>query len=116
MKTNKYIDYTFESSSYKTEEFKSFSRAFKSDIKELTKNDFDLISFSIGHFSVSGFLKAKINNKYIYFSISDVRSFKNDWNKNILIRTAENDKDYSGGTNNFTTLKDLNKKSLMLTL
>ena len=116
MKTDRYLDHVFESSSYKTDEFKAFSRAFKSDIKELTKNDFELVSFNTGHFYVSGFLKAKINGNLVYFSIPDVRSFNNDWQKNILIRTAEHDKDYTGGRNNYTTLEDLNKKSLMLIL
>ena len=116
MKTDRYIGYTFESDSMKTPEFKAFARAFKSDLKDLTANDFDIVSYNIGHFYMSGFLQSKLNGKFVYFSVPDVRSLKNDWQKNILIRTAENDKDYTGGRNNYTTLEDLNKKSLMLIL
>ena len=39
--------------------------------------------------------------------ISDVRYFSNEWYDHILIRTAENETDYRGGFNNYTTLSDL---------
>lgn len=42
-----------------------------------------------------------------YISISDVRYFSNEWYDHILIRTAENETDYRGGFNNYTTLSDL---------
>jgi len=116
MKTDKYINYTFESSSVKTEEFKSFARAFKGDIKELIQSDFELVSFSVGHFYISGFLKFNLNGKYIYFSISDVRHFPNQWRTNILVRTAEHEKDYTGGSNNYTTLENFKHNAVMLAL
>jgi hypothetical protein len=116
MRTDKYINHNFESSTVKTSEFKSFARAFKGDIKELIQNDFELVSFNTGHFQVSGFLKFNLNENYIYFSISDVRHFPNKWKTNILIRKAEHDKDFSGGSNNFTTLENFKHKAVMLAL
>jgi hypothetical protein len=116
MKTDKYINYTFESSSVKTEEFKSFARAFRSDLKSLISEDFELAEFNTNHFYISGFLKSTKNNKYIYFSIPDVRYFLNEWRVNILIRTAEHDKDYTGGRNNQVSLENLNARALSLIL
>ena len=114
MKTDKYINHHFESDSIKTEEFKTFARAFRTDIKEQIKNDFILEEFNTNHFYISGFLKSVENGKYVYFSISDVRYFLNEWNDKILIRTAEHLKDYTGGNNNYTTLEEFNSKALKL--
>jgi hypothetical protein len=116
MKTSKYIGTTFESSTVKTKQFKAFSRAFNSDIKEVTKNDFDIVDWNVGHFDISGFLKFKLNSRLVYFSISDVRHFKDAWHKNILIRTAEHEKDFSGGGNNYATLENFNDRACMLVL
>ena len=44
---------------------------------------------------------------YKSFQTSDVRYFSNEWYDHILIRTAENETDYRGGFNNYTTLSDL---------
>jgi hypothetical protein len=51
------------------------------------------------HFDVSGFFK--LNSGQIYwFRLEDLR-----WSKdNILIRTAKDFKDYTGGSNGFITL------------
>jgi len=103
---NKWLDYTFESSSGLTEEFAQFARDFKKELIKVIKPDFELINYSRGHFEISGFLKDKYG-KFIYFSTSDVRYFKNEWFNNILIRTAQHDKDYTGGRNCSTTWQEL---------
>ena len=41
----------------------------------------------------------------MYFATSDVR-WNDDWFKSVLVRTAEHDKDYTGGRNNFTPLME----------
>jgi len=46
---------------------------------------------------VSGFIEK--NGKYVYLSISD-----SGLGKPILFRTAKNEKDYTGGSNNFANL------------
>lgn len=104
-------DVEFESSSGKTEQFKKFAREFKAAIKEQTKDDFEVASYNVGHFEISGFLKSKTDDsKFIYFGISDVRSFYNQWMSKILIRTANNLKDFSGGHNNYNDLVSLGER------
>lgn len=104
MKSLKYVDHVFESSSSKTPEFKAFSRAFTKDIKTLVP-DHELVNVSVGHFYISGFLRK--NDRYVYFSCSDVRFFKNDWYNKLMIRLAKNETDYTGFINNYTSLKDI---------
>ena len=57
------------------------------------------------YYAFSAFFKC--NNKYVYFKISDVRYFKNEWFNHILIRTTKSEKDYTGGQNHYTNLMDL---------
>lgn len=107
MKSKKWLTHEFQSSSVKTPEFKSFANDFIKDLKSLATG-YEFVNVSKGHFYVSGFLKKA--DKYVYFSISDVRFFRNEWYKNILIRTAKNDKDYTGGVNNSTDLENFKKR------
>lgn len=44
---------------------------------------------------------------YVYYNVPDFRYW--DWENNVLIRTAENEKDYRGGVNHNTSLKDIGK-------
>ena len=109
MKTTKYINYEFESSSIKTPEFKQFARDFKSDLQKLLggNKDYKIVAYNVGHFYVSGFIKNEQTEKLAYFSISDVRFFSNAWFNDILIRTAKDIKDYTGGSNHSTKLVDI---------
>lgn len=106
MKTNieKWLHHTFESSSQTTPEFKSFANTYKKVIQDLIGDNFELVDFNRGHFYCSGFIQHKPTSKYIYFSCSDVRFFPNEWNTHLLIRTAKNTEDYSGGANKYTSL------------
>lgn len=117
IKKNKFmknwLDVTFQSSEALTPQFVNFNKQVKAYIKKLIKNDFELASWSKGHFEFGGFLKHK-SGKYVYFSSDDVRFSPNGWYNNLLIRTAENDKDYTGGNNCFCKLDDLLKKALEL--
>lgn len=113
MKTTKWLKYEFQSSSSKTEEFKQFSRDFKSDLKKLIKDEAFLRTFRVGHFYVSGFIER--NNKLVYFSISDVRNWHDKWYDNVLVRTAKHTKDWTGGANNFCELKNIAELVLRLT-
>lgn len=111
----KWLNIVFETSSGLTEEFSKFNREVKNHIKKITKNDFNLVSWNRGHFYFSAFLENKENKKIVYVSCSDVRFFRNEWYENLLVRTAENIKDYSGGGNNSSKLEDLNEQALSLT-
>ena len=108
---------TFESSSVKTKEFISFSKMFRSKIKkEANLKELEIINWSNGHFYCSAFLKNKETEKFVYLSISDVRHFKNDWYDNILVRTAKNEKDYTGGSNRTATINNIGKFLYNLTI
>lgn len=90
----------FESSSETTKEFATYARVFKSDItKHLASLGAELVTFSRGHFTLSGFFKK--DDQMYYFSQVDVR-YGNPME--IMIRTAKSEKDYRGGTNNWTKL------------
>ena len=87
------------------DQIKAYSKE-KSIVKKALRNaGFENIKVSNGHYYFSGF--ATKNNQPIYFSISDVRHFPGD---QVLLRTAKDYKDYTGGSNNFA---DLNVESIM---
>jgi len=93
---------TFQSSTGLTTEFASFARDYRRFINSVIPDDYELVGFNRGHFYVSGFIKHK--DKYAYFSCSDVRYFPEEWSENILIRTANGPKDYTGGGNRYVNL------------
>ncbi len=64
-----------------------------------------MTAFHTGHYELSGFVRH--GDKYAYFSISDVRFFPGDWFEHILIRTAKNDHDYTGGANHYQSLDNI---------
>jgi len=106
-------------------DFAVFARLFKKEIEAQLKNrDAELVDFHKGHYDLSGFIRggpglfrykdAGKGNEYVYFSISDVRHFHNDWYSNILIRSAKDDRDYTGGPNHYTSLKHFGQNALGL--
>ncbi|HZK27070.1 MAG TPA: hypothetical protein VFD00_06000 [Thermoclostridium sp.] len=97
----KWKNHYFESSCYKTEDFKAFARDLKKYINKNLPPSSKLVNWSVGHFYVSGFIQK--SEQYVYFSLRDVRGY--DWYDNVLIRTAAHDKDYTGGRNNFTNIE-----------
>jgi len=111
-----WLGYTFESSSMRTPEYSQFERQIKNYIKKLLDKNLELIAWSKQHFEFSGFIKNKLTDKLVYFSCSDVRFFPDAWYNNLLIRTAENEKDYTGGSNDYCKLLNLSQKALLLTL
>jgi len=110
----KWLNVEFESSSSKTLQFIAFAKDFKSYIKELTKKNFDLVGWSVGHFIISGFLQDKGTGKFVYFSLPDVRFDRNGWAEKVLVRTAKDAKDFSGGSNWFCKLEDVGEKAKSL--
>lgn len=102
----KWVSNNFESSTGLTDEFSSFSKDFKKHLKSIAGSDYELY-FSMGSFYCSGFFRNKKTEKFCYFSISDVRHFRDAWWNNVLVRTAKNEKDYTGGSNNSCRLADL---------
>lgn len=103
----KYIGYEFSSGCYTGEDYKSFQTKYINYLKSVCKNNhWRLVNVGKNHYCFSAFIKSA-ENKCVYISISDVRYFSNEWYNHILIRTAENETDYRGGFNNYTTLSDL---------
>jgi hypothetical protein len=91
----------FESDSGLTPEFKAFSTAFKKTMKTSLKDaGAELVSFSRGHFTVSGFYRS--NGQLGYFSVPDVRGGFHS--EDIMFRTASHEKDYTGGSNRWTMM------------
>lgn len=113
---DRWYNYQFESSISKTPEFKRFAREYKALIRSQLITSFNIVQWNTGHFYVSGFLQHRYTGKYIYFSVSDVRHFVNDWYNKILIRRAKHDTDYTGGTNYYTDLSKLYVKCTELIL
>lgn len=95
-----------DAGAYKSQEFVRFALDLKSAIKdELKSIGAKLISYSVNHYDVSGFIERA--GKYVYFSYSEPRYLRIDTNRSdalmgILTRTAKNDRDYRGGANHFT--------------
>lgn len=99
----------FESDMYKTPEFKAFARNFKAAIrKELQNAGAELVELLVGHFDLSGFYR--VNGKLGYFSLFDVRGgdmrARIGEPERIMFRTAEHEKDYSGGRNNWAKIEN----------
>lgn len=111
----KWIDFTFESSSMLTEEFAQFAKEFKKHIKDTIGNEYELLNWNRGHFEISGFAKNKATGKLAYLSYSDVRYWKNSWYNNLLVRTAKNEMDYTGGSNHYYSLPQLSEAIDQLT-
>lgn len=110
MKTRKFSKHVFSSGSTKGPDFLSFARAYKKDIAEqLEPFGIEIFSWSTGHYYCSGFFKR--GDCFVYFSCSDVRFFPGDWEKKILIRTAKNERDYTGGPNCYSALADIGSKA-----
>lgn len=103
----KYVNYEFSSGCYTGDDYKSFQTKYINYLKSVYKNNnWRLLNVGKNHYCFSAFIKSA-ENKCVYISISDVRYFSNEWYDHILIRTAENETDYRGGFNNYTTLSDL---------
>jgi c-di-GMP-related signal transduction protein len=85
----------------------------KSLVKKVLKNEnFEDIQISNGYYYFSGF--AKKNEHIIYFSIGDTRT--NILGNKLLVRTAKNYKDFTGGSNNFCNMNDSGIAKLANTL
>ena len=82
-------------------DFQLFCREFKSMfISELEKVGGVDYKQNNGHYYISGFFT--LGSQAYYISISDVRYFKVD---NILIRTAKDYRDFTGGTNHYINIE-----------
>jgi len=108
MSIESWLDHKFESSCYTTPEFVLFCKEYKKEIKKRLPEDCKIVSWNRGHFYVSAFIKNEAG-KYVYLSMPDVRYSPNEWFNSILVRTAQHEKDYTGGSNCYSTLDNLQR-------
>ena len=108
-------------STVESPEFKKMFRALKATLKEICEEqNTELVKFSSSHYDGSGFIYKPATNKYVYISLGqDALRYRVNVTRKvnagpILIRTAEDPKDFRGGNNNFCTLDELPEMILML--
>lgn len=104
-----YDGYVFSSGGSTGTDYKSFQTKYKNILKEIASNiGGELVSFNKNHYEFSAFVEK--SGKFAYISISDVRHFSNEWSNRILVRTAKDKKDFSGGMNQYAKLRELEDK------
>ena len=95
---------------YVSKEYNTFQNAFKREMNKIAENiGATLVSFSKGHYYVSGFIER--NGKYVYFNYDsslcgDRATPKLKDSDAMYCRTAKNEKDYCGGDNNSTSFEN----------
>jgi hypothetical protein len=60
------------------------------------------------HYCFSVVIK-RDDERFVYVSISDVRYFRDEWNKSVVYRTMEHEKDWKGGSNHYANINELEK-------
>ncbi len=94
---------------YVSKEFNTFQNAFKREMDKMAQSiGATLVRFGKGHYDMYGFIER--GGKYVYFDYSSAlcgsRSTPMLTNSHAMFcRTAENEKDYRGGCNNFTSFE-----------
>lgn len=102
-----YINYEFSTGCTTGEDYKTFERKYINYLKSMCKEyGWEFVKANKNHYTFSAFIKNH-QNKYVYLNIGDVRYLQNEWYSNILIRTAQDETDYHGGANNYTSLINL---------
>lgn len=97
MKVKDYRNVVFETSTIRTEQYITFEKQCRKELKSMLKPyNINIHKFLGNHFEWSAVLEK--DGKYVYVHISDVRWF--DWYDDVLIRTMKHDKDWTGGINN----------------
>lgn len=103
----KYLDYEFSTGVYTGEDYKTFQTKYINYLRSLCKEcEWTLVNVGRSHYNFTAFIRNKLG-QHVYFSISDVRFWRNEWYNHILIRTAASETDYHGGSNYYTSLPDL---------
>lgn len=100
-----------------SKEAKSFVTAFRNYLKRNLPAGYEVESLSAGHYYCSGFVKK--GDKYIYLSYDiprygEVINFETSGLEGVLYRTAKNNKDFTGGPNNFCSINNIVKNITLL--
>lgn len=112
--TNKLFSADYLNSLSTESPYEASSRQLDRKVKSYLKSilpEAKIFGFKNGFCRTSGFVE--MNDKFVYISIPDIR-FNRNWQNDILIRTAKNDRDYTGGRNNYTTIEKLSTDIMKL--
>ena len=108
MKARKWVGYDFNRRGWstthenKSDAWTQFVRDTRSDLRSMLKGTgWKLHVWKGNWFCASGFLYNEEFDQWVYISISDVRHWQDAWFERLLIRTAEHEKDYTGGRNQY---------------
>lgn len=99
---------------YPSPDYKSFENKYRNFLKRVCLSHDYVLKFCGSHYEFSCFVTNERNGKCVYIRISDVRYFKNEWWNHILIRSAQNDHDYTGGANQYTALPELESRIVQM--
>ena len=117
MKSKKWLGFDFqydgwsENHENKSTAFEQWVRDTRSDLRTMLKGTgWELHSWKGNWFTASGFLFHKEWGQWVYISVSDLRYWQDAWWDGMLIRTAENEKDFTGGCNQYCTFSDIREK------
>ena len=94
----KWGKYEFSNEAITGSDFYKFAENFWIALNIQLPTGYEIVNWSIGHYIMSGFVTDGDDN-YVYWSISDVRHFPGKWIKDILIRAAKDEEDYTGDSN-----------------
>ena len=102
-------EWSFSSGATTGQDFRVFARMFKNHLAGLIRpKGLRIVNCSLkNHYFVSGFVTN--GQQYVYFSVSDVRFFPGKWYKEILIRRAKDEHDYTGERNHYCSLDNFQK-------
>ena len=103
-----------------SEDFKKFAEDFRGVLRGICKNNgWKLAGFNVGHYQIRAFF-CEEDRKFVFISFSPSRHIELDLNRadalsGILIRRADSTTDFTGKTNHFTNVLNLeaNVKRLM---
>lgn len=91
-----------------SKEYQLYQNAFMRAMKALAASlNAEVVGSTKGHYYESVFIKR--DEKYVYIHHEGIDRTKIDFSKDLICRDAENDKDYVGGFNRFTTIDQLPK-------
>ena len=96
-------------------EYRNFQNAFVRMAKNIAANiNAEVVKIIKGYYDGSMFFKRGDKYVYVHYGNSVNRTHidfdNNTWSSFIYCRTAKNDRDYTGGTNNFVSLNELADK------
>lgn len=106
MNYTEWLNHEFSSGCYIGDDYRKFQKQMKADLKRnVSRYGMSLHSFLGNHYEFSAVVEK--NGKFAYVRISDVRFFKNHWFNQVLFRTMQHDKDWTGGRNQYCTWTEL---------